>query len=299
VKPRFAAVALAVLCAAATAEAGDHARAVQLFQQGQALAAKGRCAEAIPKLIETLAIEPSVGALLNLGACHEKTSAPDLAWKRFREAERLARERGDDRADFARTHAEALEPLLPKLVVEVPASARGAGLAVRVDDDALDPSQWGLARAVVSGQHVVSASMPNREPWQSVVVTTGQATRVVTVPELSPVAVERPPPRARDGATQRTIGLVVAGSGALGLALGGVFGGVALARTGDARALQTGPAPAPFDAAKADAQTWGTASTVAFVAGGVLLAGGLVVWLTAPAKVRAAMIAPPMLAFRF
>ena len=291
-KPRVLLV-LGAMSVATAARADDHARALELFAEGQALAAHGRCVEAIPKLVETLAIEPSIGALLNLGACHEKTGTPDLAWKRFREAERLARDRGDDRVGFARARAEALEPLLPKLVVDVPAQSRADGLRVRVDDDGLDASLWGVARAVVSGQHVVSATMPGREPWQTVVVATGQSTRVVTVPELAATVIEHAPP-ARDGSAQRTVGFVIAASGGAGLVLGSVFGGVAFARKGDAQSLQTGPSPAPFEAAKADAQAWAAASTVAFIAGAALLAGGVVLFWSAPSRPRAAMILPAL-----
>ncbi len=293
---RLVAPVLALLAVtAATARAGDHERAVALFREGHALAARGRCVEAIPKLMDTLAIEPSVGALLNLGECHARTGAPELAWKRFREAEHLARQLGDDRESFARAHAEAIEPLMPKLSVGVPPAARGEGLMVRVDDETLAPSDWGVARAIVSGRHVVSASMPGHVAWRATVVTAGQATSTLTVPVLDiaggpPPPPPPPPPR---GSARRTAGIVLTVVGAAGVVAGGVFGGVAAARRSDAAALQTGPSRADFDAARSDARTWATASTVAFIAGAVVLSAGLIVWLTAPSRSRVALALAP------
>jgi hypothetical protein len=282
-------LALSLVAWAGAARAGDHERAVRLFRQGQALAAQGRCAEAIPKLTDTLAIEPSVGALLNLGACEERTHAPEPAWKHFREAEALAHRLGDDREPFARSHAEALEPLLPKLVVVAPGAA--ARLTIRVDGEALPPSAWGTPRAVVTGPHVVTAEEPGRPPWQQTVVTAGQATSTVTIPGSSP-APHPPEHAAPHGSTRRTIGLVVGATGAAGLVLGSVFGGVAIARKSDAASLASGPSQAAFDAAKADATAWAAASTVAFVVSGVAIAAGAVIWLTAPSERTAVALVP-------
>lgn len=283
------ALALSFVAWAAPARAGNHQRALELFRQGEALAEQGRCAEAIPKLTDTLAIEPSVGALLNLGACEERTKAHEQAWKHFREAEGLAHRLGDDREAFARTHAEALEPRLPKLVV---AATSARGLTVTVDGEPLPLGDLGAAHTVVTGPHVVVASVPGRPPWQQTVVTAGSATSTVTIPDLAPAT--SPPPVEPHGAERGTIGLVVGVSGAVGLVAASVFGGVAIARKSDAASLATGPSQAAFDSARNDASAWATASTVAFVVSGVALATGVVLWLTAPTKRATVAITPSL-----
>jgi hypothetical protein len=90
----------------------------------------------------------------------------------------------------------------------------------------------------------------------------------------TPPAAETAPPGGR-GDAQRTIGFVVAGVGIAGVAVGSVFGLMASSKWNTAQA----------DNSSSDEQSasgLATASTIAFVAGGVAVAAGAVLWLTAP-----------------
>ena len=84
-------------------------------------------------------------------------------------------------------------------------------------------------------------------------------------------------PERRNGNGLRTAGIVVAASGIVGLAVGTVFGMEALSTKST---HCSGDLCAPGSASQAYGQA--TASTVAFVAGGVLLAGGVTLWVFAP-----------------
>ena len=276
-----AALVVAALLVAAPATAGPpRATAVELFDRGRALAASGKCAEAVPFFLDTLKIEPSIGALLNLAECEEKLGRRFEAYDHFRAAASLARDRADDRETLARSRAESLAELLPKLAVVAP-----DGVRVRVDDrDARGTI------VVAPGDHVVRASAPGKRDWQTTVHATA-ATTTVAVPELAPL-VTFSPPAPRDGRAQRTAGLVVTLAGGAGLAVSGVLAGIAAARRSDAAALATGPSEAAFDAARADAASFADASTAVFVAGAVLATAGLVVWLTSP-RVRVAVSPGP------
>jgi hypothetical protein len=90
------------------------------------------------------------------------------------------------------------------------------------------------------------------------------------------------------GGAQRAVGLTIAATGLVGLGLGATFGGLALARHGDVTSVcpndvcPSDPARDQVAGANADSQTFATISTVAFVAGAVLAATGLVLFLAAP-----------------
>ena len=92
-------------------------------------------------------------------------------------------------------------------------------------------------------------------------------------------AVEGPP----RGGTQRVLGLAVAGVGLAGIAVGTVFGLQASSKNDDAGAHCHGNL-CDAEGIRLDKQGRddATISTIAFIAGGTLAAGGLVILLTAP-----------------
>jgi hypothetical protein len=90
------------------------------------------------------------------------------------------------------------------------------------------------------------------------------------------------------GSSQRLIGIIVAGTGVAALATGSVFGLQAAARWHDAKS-NCDPYPYCGESGQRtarDAKQSGTISTIAFIVGGVLLAGGTTLWLTAPSRPR-------------
>jgi hypothetical protein len=102
---------------------------------------------------------------------------------------------------------------------------------------------------------------------------------------------------SNDGLQWKAIGLANAGVGAAALAAGSVFGAIAISKKNGAgcNASSVCPTPTAVQSLK-DAGTAATTSTVFFVAGGVLAAGGLALWLLAPSstpKVQAVPVAGP------
>ncbi|HXX69275.1 MAG TPA: hypothetical protein VEK07_18970 [Polyangiaceae bacterium] len=103
------------------------------------------------------------------------------------------------------------------------------------------------------------------------------------------------------GQTQRTIGLVAGGTGIASLVVGSIFGALAASRWSSAKSACPPPSCSAqsHDQAESDkssASTSATVSTVGFIAGGVLVAGGLALYLTAPpgstASPRGLRVAP-------
>jgi len=105
-----------------------------------------------------------------------------------------------------------------------------------------------------------------------------------TQPEHAPAP--EAPPAESDGSGQRTLGLALGGAGAAGLIVGGVFGLLAkttydhaVSECQGSRVSACGPG-ALSDGSSAHTQA--LVSTVAFVAGAALLAGGAYFYFTAP-----------------
>jgi hypothetical protein len=274
----------------------NKAAAEALFSEGRTLAAAGRCAEAIPKFQGSQRLDPGVGTLLNLAECYEQVGKTASAWAEYREVISLARAAGSkEREELATQRAKALEPKLSRLAVKVAAGADASSISVKRDGEALQPAELGVAIPIDPGSHVIEASAPGKQTWSYTIEVGKDAdSKLVEVPPLvddgagvgpGPAGGGGPTDAASsDGSTQRTIGLVVAGVGVVGVALGAVFGLQASSKWSDAKEKCSDyPFGCGDDGVSMadDAKSAATISTIGFIAGGVCLAGGAALWLTA------------------
>jgi len=258
-----------------------------LFDEGKALLVEGKYASACSKLAESVKLDPGIGAMLYLADCYEKDGRTASAWAEFLEAESVAATRGDRRSEVARERADALAPKLSKIVVMVDPQA--AGVDVRRDGIAIGAAQWGTELPIDPGDHVLEASAAGKLPWRaSVTISAGPSRQVVSVPALADAPRDEPQtaPPQRSGNSQRVVGASLAGVGLLGVGLGAYFGLHASARLSDSNADGHCNAANQCDdlgtEARHDASSSALASTVFFIAGGALLAGGVVLYFTAP-----------------
>jgi serine/threonine-protein kinase len=287
-----------------SAAATDPAAATMLFNEARHLAASGRYPEACPKFEESQRLDPGIGTQFNLADCYEHTSRLASAWALFLDVASAAGGTGQAaRESVARKRAAALEPRLSKLTIEAPRNA--AGLEVRRNGEVLGASVWNSPIPVDPGSYTIEASAPGRKKW-STLVTVGRNGATVTV--AIPILEERSPPSSpappADGATagtdtsappsaspssgesmsvERTVALALGGAGVVGIGIGSFFGLRSIAKHSDYETLCAGnPCPAAAGPLHDQAVAAGNASTVAFVLGGALIAGGAVLWLVAP-----------------
>jgi serine/threonine-protein kinase len=282
--------------------AGEEAAAEALFKQGRDLMNAGKFAEACPKLAESERLDPATGTLLNLATCYERNGQLASAWVTYKEAASASQKANEEeRVQLARRKAAELEPKLPMLTVVVPAASDRPDLEIKRDGNVIGRPAWGTPIPVDPGPHAVDATASGRKPWHGQVTVDGpaaQASLEVPVleagpaPEAPPVAAPAPalaaapvpPPPPSNGTGQRVIGAIIGGVGVVGVALGAVFGAMAKSDNDDAgKQCLTDTACTPqaltlTTSAKHEA----TGSTVGFIAGGALLATGVVVFLTAP-----------------
>jgi hypothetical protein len=233
----------------ATAQAlpsqGDAERAIQRFEEARALVEKNDCKDAIPKFLESLQLQFTVGALLNIANCYEKLGMVASAWIRFRQAENFARDKGDNRVNEARTRAAALEPIVPKLLIKVEPGSDVPALEVRRDGDVLAREAWGQPLPIDPGRHDVDAALPGKKPWhQAVTLTATGETATVTVGPFEEesttiVLAQQPglPQVDADSVAARSrvqiIGGTLFGVGVVGAGLGIVFGAIVLGAHGE------------------------------------------------------------------
>lgn len=290
--------------------ASDKAQAEALFQAGRDLMSAGKFAEACPKFEASQRLDAGIGTLLYLADCYEKSGRLASAWATFREAESVAMQHSESgRAQVAKKRAAALEPRLPKLSVMV-AQGNPPDTVVKRSGTVVPRESWDLALPVDPGSITIEASAPGRKPWSTTVKIEGeQASNSVDVPVLeeapmeqkeattpkvaaapaqAPVSPGGEPPETT-GSGQRTIGLVVGGAGIVGLGLGTFFGLRAKSKNDSSKER------CPNDPNICDqqgvnlrdqAKSAATLSTAFMIGGGALLAGGVVLYLTAPKSLR-------------
>ncbi len=105
-----------------------------------------------------------------------------------------------------------------------------------------------------------------------------------TSPPLAPRPVEDAPPPTLQWGTGQYVGFGLVLAGAASLGIGVVFGGLAMDRKSAAGCPDNVCGPTGDRDALAAAARFATVSTVAFVAGGALAAGGLVTFVLAPKR---------------
>lgn len=238
----------------------NEGRADQLFHSGAKKFDGGDYPGACADFSESLKLGPKLGTLLNLALCHETTGRVVTAWREFTHAAAWAAQNNQrDRLDYATQHVRALEPRLPRIVLQMPLHRAIDG--VDIDGEPVPEPRWYLPLYLDPGEHHLAVTAPGkRRTTISFRVTSSPTDQLVLVPQLDdapPPATERP-----IDPTRRTVGLVGLGAGGAATLVGTVFG--VLAITGDERA---GGA----------IQDRATVATISFLGGAAL--AGLGAWL--------------------
>lgn len=296
-------VAVLVAAAAGTANAQQLAAAQELFLQGKKLLKAGKVEQACAKFKAAATLSKTPGVRLNLAGCWLKLGRTASAWAMYNQALSLAEQQGNRAAaKFAQHQRTELAPKLSYLEIDVPDPVKG--LKLTRDGQVVPRAEWGFAVPTDPGPHSVTASAPGHKPWSAQRTVAGDGARAkIVVPSLAsvPRAAPRPaasPPQPWSGTAQRTLAVVSAGLGVVGLGLGSYFGLRAMSKKHDYQSQLDAAgqcADAACSSTSHDAYVAGNVSTVAFAAGGVLLGAGAVLWLTAPHPRHARTGVSPML----
>jgi hypothetical protein len=291
--------------AEARADDSNKGAAQVLFEQGRALVEDKRFAEACPKFAESLRLDPGIGTMLFLADCYENSGQTASAWAEFKDAAAAAALRNDPREEIARRRAGDLESKLAKLVLVPPAEGSVPGIEVRRDGVLVGAAEYGIPVPVNPGVHEIRASAAGRRPWStSVSLEDKPGTVSIVVPVLevlgpepivpvtSPVGSTTPADRgvgARTWGIRQTLAVATAGTGLVAIGIGTYFG---LHAKSTYDAWQAGGG---HDAQEnSSAYTQAAVSTVMFCIGAAAIAGGAVLYFTAPKSSKPGVAVVPV-----
>jgi hypothetical protein len=171
-------------------------------------------------------------------------------------------------------------------------------MSITRDGEVVSAAELAVPIPVDPGKHVIEVTAPGKEPWSlTIEIGEGAAVKEVLIPALenaggqaAPTEDQGAPAHAAseaegsDGSGQRIAGLVVGGVGVVGVGLGTFFGLQASSSWSDAK---KGCRAYPYECSaeakdlQKDAESQGTISTIGFIVGGLGIAGGAVLYLTA------------------
>jgi hypothetical protein len=328
VKARALTTGLALACLLATGVA--HAQpapvppeeARRLFSEATEAMQKSEFAVACPKLERVIELVPDgIGAKLALGDCYKGIGRLASAQRAYVAAEAAAAAASaGDRQREARSKADALGPLLAKLTLELAPEVRALpDLGVSRDGVPISSAELGIPVAVDAGSHVIVVVAKDRLPFEAKVEIKDGEKRAVSVSELllkpaeatpalgpvvAPPPTTPPPPRppVPFWGPQRVAGLIVALAGVTGVGVGATFGVLTKLSVDESNDLGCDadtavcPDQASYDERK-KALTFAHVSTGTLIGGGVLLATGVIVFVTAPSENTEVALGPGSLTF--
>ncbi len=293
---RRAVAIVALLCAASSARAQpsgpEEQRRTALYKEGFDAATAGRWAEAKERFSAALAIRASAKVYFSLAQAEEQLGQLASASRAYEHAVEDGRAAGENDVVSAASSALALlDPRVPRVRIVVEGSA---GAAATLDGQAVTVN---TPVAVDPGAHRIVVSAPGMQEAQATVAAGERqhldvpvhleraAPASVQASTTSPQQIESPSERAPF--PWRTLAVATAGVGIVTLGVGPYFGLQAKSKNDQSNSSgcnASNDACTPSAAAvRRDAIVAGNTSTVLFVAGGVLAASGVALWLLAPA----------------
>ncbi len=192
-----------------------------------------------------------------------------------------------------------IDAVMPSIILAAkdPTGNDLGAVSVSMDGAPLTTMLDGRPLSVDPGEHAFRFEVQGQPPIdKTLVIREGEKDRRESI-----VIGTAPPPTTPEQApsfwnAQRALGLVSGGVGVVGIGLGVVFGAFAISSQNQEKTDCPAPNCLHYEQSLTDydyANRNATAATIAFIVGGVLAAGGVVLWFTAPKKVRVAPVVSP------
>ncbi len=237
---------------ASTAFAQDVATAEALFNRGLDEMKANHYDVACPAIAESYKADPSPGTLFTLAVCEMQWGHAATAAARFGDYlavyDQLTTEqkkRQGKRYEEARKRRQQLEPRIPELVVTLGAGAP-EGTVVKRNGVELGTATLGIGLPVDPGEHVFTTQAPGGQVSEHKITIGEGEKKSVTLtvekpitpkpdnfpkPDLKTTTPDSPKPMTSNGPGNRRVAAYVTGGvGVAALGLGGVMGGLTLAK---------------------------------------------------------------------
>jgi len=285
-----------------------------LFDEAQQLVTDEQWQQACPKFLKSMQLDRAVGTQLNLARCYAQIGKTASAWLHYTEGAAAAAAAGQaERAEAAKQLANELAASLSKMRIVV--EDKSEGLEISRDGETVPPAVWGALVSLDPGSHEIVAKAPGKRTFRANVEVAAEGDEVEIViaplqddtPVLSPAEAaaldgrkpiantidepttvsDEPTASQESGvSTHMAVGISAGVVGVIGVGIGAGFGLAAQSRQDESLqnclASDINRCNEQGLAAREDAQSAAAVSTGMFVAGGVLLATGVALMITAP-----------------
>ncbi len=273
--------------------------AQRAFDEGMALMKAERYEEACAKLEESQRIEAGMGTQFRLAQCYEKAGRIASAWRNYEAVARSARDarlRADTedkkaslqkRETYAQGRADALVAKLARATLRVPKEvAVLSGLTVTIDGIPVPPSGWTNA-PIDKGSRPLVVTADGKRPFEATLEVPDDGARVtLDIPMLAdapadaePTQQPQPAPVVVDDfelSTMSIAGIVVGAAGLAGIGVGVGLGFAAKSKHDESAPFCNGDLCQQEGVdIRDDALTLGNIGTGVFIAGAVVAAGGI------------------------
>lgn len=291
---RRLAVTLALIVATGTHAQAD--KADTLFKKAKRLLSEKRYAEACQTFEDVVKLDPkAIGGLLNAGKCYEEWGRLARAYTWYEKALTTAAEAKDEREAKIKELLDELDTNVPRLTIKV---AEGADLAIlatlTLDGRPVDQATLGTETRVDPGPHVIEFTVDGKKKKKMAPVERGGSSEItVDIPKARPKGPDEPEekpvvvaPPSDPGRGRKIAGIVVGSAGIVAI---GVAGGLTLSAKSkyqDAIDAHCGGSSSMCDMEGLDithdARHRANIMTVVTLVGVAAVAGGVVLYLTAP-----------------
>lgn len=173
--------------AAADASPAEKAAAEALFREAVAFIEQNQIGPACEKFAASQAIDPALGTMLRLADCYDRAGKTASAWALFDQAASTARTANQpERERIAVERAKELESRLSKVVVSLTGAAP-PGLEVRLNGEVIPTASLGSALPVDPGPLVVELRAAGyRTLEKRFEIAMGPASATLELPALEP-----------------------------------------------------------------------------------------------------------------
>jgi hypothetical protein len=269
-------------------------QADRLFLEGRELHKAGKLDEACAKFERAHELDDGPGIVANLAECRERSDDLAEAWRLYRDAAA----RWDDArgAKLARERAEKLAKRLAVVVIGVP-EPELRGLSIAINGRRVAPASE-IRDALAPGEIEIVAKAPGRQAFRRTRTAAAGETIVIELAFEEATAAPPPPPPADKRERRRSRVRLAVGTGVLGVAA--VATGVGLGFYANGRydralaGCPEGDLTMCDDAQRtelSDALRIADLGTGTGIAGGVLVALSVILYVTAPFDLVAAPMA--------